>query len=316
MINICKKAVALMILLALSLSLFSCEAVNEIISELTGGEETQDAKKPDANDNTPEDKLPEDDNQSENNNTNDTTTDKKPEDDKVDDMENEITKWLALDREREYYDVLEGKTINFIGDSLFAGHSLGKDYTGPLLLLEKYSMEGVNQGLSGCTLSACEGGANPIVSRFDKLPDNNPDIVIFEGGRNDYNKDAAIGNWRYKDADTYQGAIAILVAGLREKYPNALIIGVTFWKANDRLNSGGKTCGEYTEAMKEACAALKVPYIDASDEDACGIKMTDADFRSQYSLNPSDVCHLNFDGMKIALAFFEREIYRIYTTKK
>ena len=110
MINICKKAVALMILLALSLSLFSCEAVNEIISELTGGEETQDAKKPDANDNTPEDKLPEDDNQSENNNTNDTTTDKKPEDDKVDDMENEITKWLALDREREYYDVLERRS--------------------------------------------------------------------------------------------------------------------------------------------------------------------------------------------------------------
>ena len=228
-------------------------------------------------------------------------------------MENpEIKDWLALDRERAYYEVLEGKTVNFIGDSLFAGHSLGKSYTWPQLMLGKYSMAGENHGISGCTLSACEGGQNPIISRFEKMPDNNPDIVIFEGGRNDYNKNADIGTIDCSDPTTYLGSIAMLVSGLRAKYPNALIIGVTFWKANDRLNIGGKICGEYTSAMLDACKKLGVPVINAADEDASGIRMTDRAFREQCSLAPSDVCHLNFDGMKLALAFFEREIARIY----
>ena len=90
----------------------------------------------------------------------------------------EIKDWLTLDRERAYYKVLEGKTVNFIGDSLFAGHSLGKNYTWPALMLGKYYMHGENHGISGCTLSACEDGQNPIISRFEKLPDNDPDIVI------------------------------------------------------------------------------------------------------------------------------------------
>lgn len=228
----------------------------------------------------------------------------------------EIKDWLTLDRERAYYEILEGKTVNFIGDSLFAGHSLGKNYTWPELMLGKYYMQGENHGISGCTLSACEDGQNPIISRFEKLPDNDPDIVIFEGGRNDYNKNSDIGTIDCLDPATYLGAISMLVSGLREKYPNALIIAVTFWKANGRLNSGGKLCGEYTAAMLDACEKLGVPIIDATDEDASGIKMTDRTFREKYSLAPSDVCHLNFEGMKLALAFFEREIARIYTEKK
>lgn len=225
----------------------------------------------------------------------------------------EAVDFAIQDRVRAYYEVLENKTVNFIGDSLFAGHSLGKAYTWPSLIGEKYGMQYSNHGISGCTLSACEGGENPIINRYKKMPDNDPDIVVFEGGRNDFNKAAALGSTYGGDITTYRGAVSALIDGLREKYPNSVIVGVTFWKANDRLNSADITCGEYTEAMMEICRLKDVPYIDATNESESGIYMTDKDFRTQYSLAPSDVCHLNFEGMKLALRFFERELARIYT---
>ena len=227
----------------------------------------------------------------------------------------EVESWTSADRDRAYYSILEGKTINFIGDSLFAGHSLGKHYTWPQLLGAKYNMTFENHGISGCTLSACEGGNNPIVNRFSKLPDNNPDIVVIEGGRNDYNKNAAMGAHNYPNADTYKGALAMTIAGLREKYPNAVIICVTFWRASDKQNEMGYTCNDYNSGMLDVCAKLGIPCINASIESETGIYMTDADFRAQYSLAPSDVCHLNYEGMKLALAFFERKIAEIYAAQ-
>lgn len=224
----------------------------------------------------------------------------------------EVESWTSADRERAYYDILEGKTVNFIGDSLFAGHSLGKHYTWPALIGAKYNMTYENYGISGCTLSACEGGQNPIVNRFSNMPDNDPDIVVLEGGRNDYNKNAALGAHNYLNADTYKGALAMTIAGLREKYPNAVIVCVTFWRAGDKQNDMGYSCNDYNAAMLDVCQKLGVPCIDASIESETGIYMTDKDFRTEYSLSSSDVCHLNYEGMKLALAFFERKLAEIY----
>lgn len=297
-----KRLVSLILLLALAFSLTSCELAPKIL-ELFGDskEETQEITEiPEKNPSEEEEK--EDNSNEEENNTV---------------VENTVIKeFLSTDRERAYYKVLEGKTINFIGDSLLAGAQIGKEYAWPNLLGEKYSMTYDNQAISGCTLSACEGGENPIVSRYANMPDNNPDIVVFEGGRNDYNKDAAIGMHTRLDPESYKGAMAILIKGLREKYPNAIIVAVTFWGSNDRQNSGGKVCGEYTQAMIDVCRAMSVPCINASDENASGIKMTDAAFRAQYSCKPSDVCHLNFEGMKLALRFFEKELAEIYESNK
>jgi hypothetical protein len=219
-----------------------------------------------------------------------------------------IEEWSASDRERAEYDILYGKTINFIGDSLF-GANRPQNWVD--MFISKYNLNGENYGISGCTLSACEGGANPIVTRYDKLPDNDPDIVIFEGGRNDYNKSAPMGHHLYPDTESYKGSLATLIKGLREKYPDAILIGVTFWNSTDRPNEAGYVCNDYTQAMIDVCRALGVYCIDATDEEECGIVMTDADFRAQYSIAPSDVCHLNYEGMKLALAFFEKKIASI-----
>ena len=215
-----------------------------------------------------------------------------------------------MERERAYYNMLEGKTAYFIGDSLFGAHGIGKENSWVNLLGEKYKMNFVNEGINGCTVSDCENGSNPIVKRYVDLPDAQPDFIVIEGGRNDFNKMAAIGSVDEKDPTTYLGALAIVVDGLRAKYPNAKIIAVTFWKTGT-INKADVASNTYVEAMIDACEKLSVPCIKAYNEEESGILMTDKDFRTQYCFVPGDVCHLNIEGMKLALPYFEKEIAAI-----
>ena len=216
-----------------------------------------------------------------------------------------------MDTQRAYYDVLEGKTAYFIGDSLFGAHGIGKENCWIALLGDKYKMNYVNYGISGCTLSACEGGANPIINRYTEMSKEQPDFIVIEGGRNDFNKGALIGSIDEKDKTTYLGALSMLVEGLRERYPDATIIAVTFWKTNTTNKTTGKSSNEYVDAMMAACDELGVLCVNAYDNTDCPVDMTDADFRAQYCFEPGDVCHLNVDGMKLVMPFFEKEIAEI-----
>ena len=209
-----------------------------------------------------------------------------------------------------YFEILSGKRAYFIGDSLFGAHGIGKENSWVNLLCEKYKMDFENYGINGCTVSDCENGSNPIVKRYVDMRDDQPDFVVIEGGRNDFNKMAKIGSVDEKDPATYLGAIAIVVEGLREKYPNAQIIAVTFWKTGT-INKADVASNTYVEAMIDACEKLDVPCIKAYNEEESGILMTDKDFRTRYCFVPGDVCHLNVEGMKLALPYFEREIAKI-----
>ena len=213
-----------------------------------------------------------------------------------------------------YYDTLYGRRAYFIGDSLFGGHSLGRGGTWIGMLADKYGMEHTNLGVNGCTLSACEGGANPIIKRFCELPEEPCDFVVFEGGRNDYNKCAELGE-RGGDVSTYKGATSALIDGLRERYPEAVIIAVSFWKVGDRPNAAGVSCNEYTAAMREVCREMNVPLIDTTVAEESLIDMTNGELRREFCLVPGDVCHLNHRGMKRVLPFFERKIAEIIDNK-
>lgn len=214
----------------------------------------------------------------------------------------------------EYFEILRCKRAYFIGDSLFGAHGIGKENSWINLLCEKYSMDFMNLGINGCTFSDCENGSNPIVKRCVDMPDEQPDFVVIEGGRNDFNKMAKIGSVDEKDPTTYLGAIAITVEGLRAKYPNAKIIAVTFWKTGT-VNKEGVASNTYVEAMIDACEKLCIHCIKAYNEEESGILMTDKAFREKYCFVPGDVCHLNVEGMKLALPFFEREIATVLEEK-
>lgn len=216
--------------------------------------------------------------------------------------------------ENVYFENLKGIRASFIGDSLFGGHGIGKENTWIALLGNKYGMEYNNYGSNGCTLSACEGGANPIVSRFSDIAENDPHLIVVEGGRNDYNKGAVLGEIG-GDITTFRGALSHTLLSLREKFPNAVIACVTFWRVGPRENTIGLPTSAYTDAMMEVARELGFPCIDATDTAESMVDMTDSEFRKEFCFVPGDVCHLNCEGMKRVMPFFERKLAAILGEK-
>ena len=227
-----------------------------------------------------------------------------------------LNEWIEKDKERAFFDVLKGKSFIVIGDSYFAGSGIDKSLVWPALLAKKYDMEFCNYGIGGSTISAYNGGKNPMVNRWSEMIDNDPDVVIIEGGRNDYNIDAPIGTLQSTDTTTMMGASRVLITKVKEKYPKALIICVTCWEVGGNANDAGNKCSAYGQALLDVCADMGIPCINAMDQKATGVYMTSSTFRATYCIGPNDISHLNADGMKLVLPFFEKAIVDIMTEKK
>jgi hypothetical protein len=127
------------------------------------------------------------------------------------------------------------------------------------------------------------------------------DIVFVIGGRNDYNQKFPIGQVGDTTADTLCGATALLIDGLREKYPDSLILFSTSWYVNEDMKA-------YTDATLAVCEAKGIPCFHAADQKLSGVYMDQAGFRSTYCIKPGDVSHLNAAGMRLVMPKFEQFI--------
>lgn len=220
--------------------------------------------------------------------------------------------WLTADKERAFFEILKGKTFTVIGDSYLDRASLESGNNWPTLLAKKYGMTYKNYGIGGSTISNFVTHLNPMVDRYNAMAMNDPDIIIVQGGRNDYNVDVPIGTVEDTSTKTMMGATRFLIEKLRDRYPNALIIGLTCWETGGNKNGAGHYCREYGHAMLEVCEYLGVPCINALDQGATGVYMTEANFRAKYCRAANDVSHLNDDGMRLVLPFFEKTIAEFY----
>ncbi|MBE6578071.1 MAG: SGNH/GDSL hydrolase family protein [Ruminococcaceae bacterium] len=215
---------------------------------------------------------------------------------------------------------LKGLTINAIGDSYFAGEGLSKDEVWLGLLAEKYDINMNNYGVGGSTISDLVN-QNPMCKRYSQMPDNSPDIVILEGGRNDYMSKVPLGTVTSKDTKTFMGAINVTIDGLQAKYPNAMIVCITNWNFNNTSTHDSPYGGSavYANAMKQVADAQGVYCIMANDPNVSGVDVSNADFRAQYCIKPGDVSHLNADGMKLVMPKFDAvltEYYKDFLNKK
>ncbi len=228
-------------------------------------------------------------------------------------VKEDFKNFMATDKDRAYFDVLKGLTMNVIGDSYFAGEGLEKNQVWPGIIAEKYEMKFDNKGIGGSTVSNYVTTNNPMVDRYNKMPDNNPQVVIIEGGRNDYNQKVPIGNNGDTSTKTFKGAVNTLIDSVKAKYPNALILAVTVWEVGGSANSAGHKCSDYGNALIEICNIKGVPVFNAMDQKATGVYMTDASFRAQYCMKPNDISHLNVYGMMKVMPVFEKWIADEYS---
>lgn len=227
-----------------------------------------------------------------------------------------VADWVEHDKSRAYLALFEGKTINVIGDSLFTpAGEIHKDNVWVSLLAKKYGMTYVDCAISGSTISNKDTNDNPMVDRVAKMPDNDPDIVIFEGSRNDYNHGVPFGTDDPNDLNTQtlKGAVRYMLKALREKYPNATIVCMNYWDTPSGANATGKTCNEYAVAMLETCRELGFLTVDLMDKTKSGANMQDTVFRSLYSRAPDDVSHLTDRGMRYVYPYLEASLAEVLT---
>lgn len=228
-----------------------------------------------------------------------------------------LDSWAEESKKDAYFDVLKGLTINALGDSYFAGNGLDARLVWPALLAKKYDMTLENYGANGSAICSFDPGRNPMVNRYQTMKDNNPDIVLLEGGRNDFNVKAPLGtNTDTDPSKSFKGGVNFMIDKLKEKYPNALIICVTAWNVTTSKNDLNLTTTDYATAMKEVCAARGVVCFDASDVELTGVNMNMPRFRLEYCMTSSDVSHLNGKGHKLVLPAFEKFIAEAYTEFK
>lgn len=119
---------------------------------------------------------------------------------------------------------------------------------------------GVNNSYSGATI--CNTGyraedytAESFITRMDNL--GNPDMILVFGGTNDSWCGAPIGEYKYgdwtkRDLFSFRPAMARLLSGLQERYPNVEI----YFLLNDGLKDS------INESVKTVCAHYGVPVVE------------------------------------------------------
>ena len=201
---------------------------------------------------------------------------------------------------KNFYSVLEGKSINVMGDSYVSAGSLEDGKIWPALLAEKYEMDYRSYGKSGNGIVSPLATGTPMVTRYREMR-NNVDIVFVVGGRNDYNHSYPVGQVGDTTTETFCGALSVLIDGLREKYPSSLILFSTSWYVNADMKA-------YTDATLAVCEMKGIPCFNAADQSLSGVYMDQSGFRSTYCIKPTDVSHLNAAGMKLVFPKFEKFI--------
>lgn len=207
------------------------------------------------------------------------------------------------------YPILSNLTMTSIGDSYIAG-----DGKWPSMLALKYGMRFYNYGINGSTVSNYITDRNPMVNRYGTMLKVDANIVIIEGGRNDFNAHTPIGAVDSRDSRTFSGALNIMVDAMKEKYPNAMIVLITPWNFPDK-STHTLTYLDYVNSMLAVAEyqGERVYCINASDTSLTGVNMRNPDFRKTFCIKESDVSHLNDFGMKLVMPRFEKILAEYYT---
>jgi GDSL-like Lipase/Acylhydrolase. len=130
-------------------------------------------------------------------------------------IKDNLNEWITTQKESINFTQLEGKTLYALGDSYFAGNGLDPEYVWVSILAKKYNMAFTNYGINGSTVSNFITTKNPMCERYTNMASTAPDIVLVEGGRNDYNNSVPVGTVDSHDTKTFMGALNVTIEGLK-----------------------------------------------------------------------------------------------------
>ena len=223
----------------------------------------------------------------------------------------------AVDSIPGFEEGLQGRRFLVLGDSYTAGYGLDspeQDWT--YVMADTWGMTQLNYSISGSSFAAGDHGYFPMVERCQELPeDDTLDFIILQGGSNDWANGIPLGQDTDRQADTFCGALNLILDTLTEKYPNATLVGFTPWISDDSKNSQGYTAQDYTAAMLRICDSRDILCYDASNTVENGMYLNSEAFRSKYCLSSRDWYHLNPEGhamfAPIIAKWLEEHLYSI-----
>ncbi len=190
---------------------------------------------------------------------------------------------------------LQGKTILFLGDSITEGHVAENLYGFPRIMEEKYGIQAGIYGLHD-TRIARQQTPSPYPQwdldfyiRSQDMPPFAHAVVVF-GGTNDYGTgDAPLGKLGDATRDTFYGALQVLLAELKQRYPQAVIAVLTpLPRITEEQPETGKTLLSYVQAVRQVAAANGLPMLDLYTQS--GLDPADA-ITMPDGLHPSDAGH-------------------------
>ena len=159
-------------------------------------------------------------------------------------------------------DILYGKTLVALGDSLIYGSKLGNEATWVNKLGKKHAMTVYNYGVNGCPVALSDTEDRvPMCVRYADMNDT-ADYVVVLGGANDKRLSIPIGENDSTDIRTFKGALNVLIEGLTQKYPRAKILFMTNYRRWDHLNQIGLNDIAYVTAMEEICHIHSIPCFN------------------------------------------------------
>lgn len=204
---------------------------------------------------------------------------------------------------------LQGKKINFLGDSITQGVGASSpDKIYHAVLARTFGLaEARNYGISGTRFAIQSGtqtrpkdnyvDVNSFCERFGQMDDDADAVVVF-GGTNDYGHgDAPIGVSTDRTPYTFWGACHYLFSGLIKKYPTKPIIVMTpLHRINESCALGdsnkevvGGPLRKYVEIIREVAEYYSLPVVDLYANS--GIQPEIDEIRRLYmpdGLHPSD----------------------------
>lgn len=176
-------------------------------------------------------------------------------------------------------DILKGKKILFVGDSICYGTGLSNgQYPYPYWIGQLHPTATIiNDGVAGSTICYQEQSAGDSISlkcqndRYSESEFADADIVVIEGGINDLMRNKTFGTLKsgymnirqkyYKDdITTYAGALEYIFKYFTEKFVGKRILFTTIHRLTSAIAIDKQWA--YWECASEACAKWGVEFID------------------------------------------------------